>query len=147
MAKATAAEKPTVNIPRDVVITLMRAADRVRRSMIRTLQEFELTMPQFNVLIILRFEQELPTLEVAARLVEETPGITRLMNTLAAKKYIRRRQCRNDRRQQLCSLTDAGQRLIDEVIPVVKATQERIVGGLNRRQAAEMMIMLDRLAR
>ena len=134
-----------VVIPRDAIIALMRAADGTRRAMTRTLQDFDLTLSQFNVLIILLREEELPTLEVAARLVEETPGITRLMNTLAAKRYIRRRQSKTDRRQQLCFLTAAGRRVITSLLPDMKATQERVIGGLNRDEVLQLIGLLRRL--
>ncbi|MCK7478234.1 MAG: hypothetical protein M0C28_13125 [Candidatus Moduliflexus flocculans] len=35
----------------------------------------------------------LPTLEVGARMVEETPGITRLLDRLEAKGLVRRQRC------------------------------------------------------
>jgi DNA-binding MarR family transcriptional regulator len=88
----------------------------------------------------------LPTLEVAARLVEQTPGITRLMNTLAAKKYIRRRRCKDDRRQQLCSLTASGARVIDSVIPLIRATHARMLKELSGDDVARMVGLLRRVA-
>lgn len=135
-----------VDVPRDAVIALMRAADRTRRRMVRTLQEFDLTLPQFNVLIILRREAELPTLEVATRLVEETPGITRLMTTLAAKRYIRRRRSKGDARVQLCALTPAGRSLIDAVIPKVRAAQVAMVNDLRAEEGATLIALLQRFA-
>ena len=123
----------------------MRAADVTRRAMTRTLQEFNLTLPQFNVLIILRREQELPTLDVAARLVEETPGITRLMNTLVAKRHIRRRRSKADARQQLCSLTERGRHVIDSLVPNIKATQQGLIADLDRGEALQMIALLRRL--
>ena len=136
-----------VVLPRDAIIALVSAADRTRRAMSRALQPFELTLPQFNVLIILRREEELPTLQIAARLVEEVPGITRLVNTLAEKTYIRRRQCKEDRRQQLCSLTPAGRRIIDAVMPRIKETQEGLLATLSRSEAIQVVTLLDRVAR
>ena len=134
-----------VVIARDAIIAVMKAADLTRRAMTRTLQEFDLTLPQFNVLIILRGEQPLPTLEVAARLVEETPGITRLINTLVAKRHIRRRQSKADARQQLCSLTERGRRLIDSLVPAVKATQQGLIANLDRGEVLQMIALLRRL--
>jgi len=146
MRKTAVLQKPLESVPRDAVIAIMRAADATRRAMVRTLQQFDLTLPQFNVLIILRWEHELPTLDVAARLVEETPGITRLMNTLTEKGFIRRRPSTDDRRQQLCSLTAAGMRLITTVVPHVKTTQERLMQRLSREEAAQMIALLRRVS-
>ena len=146
MNRRAVRQKPQENLSRDAAIAIMRAADATRRAMVRALQPFDLTLPQFNVLIILRWEEELPILEVAARLVEETPGITRLINTLTAKRYIRRRQCQDDRRQQLCSLTEEGRRLITEVIPHIKTAQGRLISGLSKEKAGQMIALLRAIA-
>jgi DNA-binding MarR family transcriptional regulator len=98
------------------------------------------------VLTILRHDPELATFDVAARLVEETPGITRLMNTLVAKKYIRRRSAKHDRRQQLCSLTAAGRRAVDAALPPFDDTQVGIISGLSETEARELVRVLHRVA-
>ena len=123
----------------------MRAADGARRAMTRTLQPFDLTLPQFNVLTILRFNDALPTFQVAARMVEATPGITRLMITLEAKGYISRSQSAGDRRQQLCSLTAAGAKVVDAAIPRVAAAQERLLRDLSRPEALQLTGLLRRV--
>ena len=147
MNRAATAREPEVQIilPRHGIMALMRAADGARRAMTRTLQRFDLTLPQFNVLTILRFHQELPTFQVAARMVEATPGITRLMITLEAKGYISRSQSAGDRRQQLCSLTAAGVKVVDAAVPRVKATQERLLGDLSRPEALQLTGLLKRV--
>ena len=115
--------------PRAAVIALMRAADVARREMIRVLGPYAVTLQQANALIILRLAgpEGLPTLGVAERLIEQTPAITQLMNALVAKKYVRRKQSRTDRRQYLCCLTDTGVRLIDELLPLIRASHARIL--------------------
>jgi DNA-binding MarR family transcriptional regulator len=133
-------------LPRYAIIALMQAADGARRAMTRTLQTFDLTLPQFNVLTILMHHDELPTFEVAARMVEAAPGITRLMNTLAAKRYIRRTQSTDDRRQQLCALTARGRRVLDAAIPPFSATQARLLRDLRRSEAVQVTALLQRIS-
>jgi DNA-binding MarR family transcriptional regulator len=147
MTRAATARESEVHIilPRHAIIGLMRAADGARRAMTRTLQPFDLTLPQFNVLTILRFNDALPTFQVAARMVEATPGITRLMITLEAKGYISRSQSAGDRRQQLCSLTVAGAKVVDAAIPRVKAAQERLLRDLSRPEALQLTGLLRRV--
>ena len=114
--------KPEVQIvlPRHAIIALMKAADGARRAMTRTLQSV-----RPDAAAVQRVDHpaipttELPTFQVAAQMVEATPGITRLMITLEAKGYISRSQSAGDRRQQLCSLTAAGVKVVDAAIPRV----------------------------
>ncbi len=130
---------------RAAVITLMRAADGARRAMTDALRPFDLTPPQFNVLTILRFDGELPTFQIAARMVEATPGITRLVNTLVDKGLVRRVQATGDRRQQLCSLTVAGGRLLDAAIPPFNRAQSDVLGDLDAGEATQVTALLGRM--
>ena len=41
-------------------------------------------------------------------MVEEAPGITRLLDRLEAKALVRRQRCPKDRRQHLCWITPKG---------------------------------------
>lgn len=143
---ATPGEDHSIILPRHAVMALMRAADGARRAMTHALQPFDLTLPQYNVLTILRFHPELPTFQIAARMVEATPGITRLISTLSEKGYARRNQSNGDRRQQLCSLTTKGRRVVEAAIPEVEAAQRRLIGDLSRAEALQLTALLRRIA-
>jgi MarR family 2-MHQ and catechol resistance regulon transcriptional repressor len=143
-ATADAANRPFV-LPREAIIALMRSADAARRAMTRALQPFDLTLPQFNVLTILLVLGELPTYEIAKHMVEATPGITRLVTTLNAKGYVRRSQSAGDRRQQLCSLTKEGRRIVESAIPSFLSTQKQLIRDLNRSEALQMIALLKRV--
>ena len=148
MSRPARREHPDVPIVvTKAVMALMRAADAARREMVQALAPYEITLQQFNVLIILRHvgSEGLPTLEVAARLVEQTPGITRLMNTLVAKRYIRRLRSKQDQRQQLCSLTNDGVRLIDKVLPQIRASQARVVRPIDQEDLDQFIELLSKI--
>lgn len=108
-------------------MALLRAADVVRRSAARVVEPHGVTLQQYHVLQILRGagQDGLPTLEVAARLIEETPGVTRLMDRLEAKAFIRRQRCPQDRRQHLCWLTGEGAALLGRLTPAIAAALAR----------------------
>jgi DNA-binding MarR family transcriptional regulator len=82
----------------------------IRADLERTLEPFGVTPQQYNVLRILRgsHPEPLPTLEIAGRMVERAPGITRLLDRLEAAGKISRARCREDRRRVLVSVTPAG---------------------------------------
>ncbi len=85
-------------------MSLLEAADRVRRHFQAILEPHGLTLQQFNVLRILRGagEDGLPTLEVGQRMIEKTPGVTRLLDRLESKGWVTRERCRRDRRRVFC---------------------------------------------
>jgi DNA-binding MarR family transcriptional regulator len=56
-----------------------------------------------------------PTLDVSERMIEQAPGVTRLMDPLEGKGLIRRQRCPPDRRQHLCWSTPQGPALLDQI--------------------------------
>jgi DNA-binding MarR family transcriptional regulator len=107
-----------------------------------------ITSQQFNVLRILRgagFEG-LPTLDIADRMIEQTPGITRLLDRLEQKKLVRRERPAENRRQVLCYITKHGLDLLGELdVPL----RNRVSQALRRLDVAgiEELIHLLELVR
>lgn len=109
----------------EVIVSILRTADHVRRRIGDLLDGYELTPQQYNVLRILRGAgpEGLPTLEIADRMIERAPGITRLLDRLEAKGLVRRRRCASDRRQVLCTISARGRRIVDSLdLPVHEAS-------------------------
>jgi DNA-binding MarR family transcriptional regulator len=131
----------------ETVAHLMRAADLARRQMTAVVEPHGLTLQQFNVLRILRGAgaDGLPTLEVASRMVEQTPGITRLLDRLEAKELIRRQRCPRDRRQHLCWITAKGLALLQKIDAPVARTHEETLKGLRTRDRAAFTRLLGTL--
>ena len=129
---------------KDTVVALLRAADRVRRCAARIVEPHGLTVQQYNVLRILEDAREdgVPTLEVAARMIEETPGVTRLLDRLEAKAYIRRQRCPRDRRQHLCWLSSDGARVLDMLAPAMAAGHEHVLGPVAIDDRQQLMALL-----
>ena len=139
--------RPFPSVAQEGVVSVMRTADLLRRRMAALVEPFGITVQQFNVLRILRGggPDGLPTLEVGARMVEETPGVTRLLDRLEGKGLVRRRRCPRDRRQHLCWITHQGLELLaslDE--PVVRNSNEALK-GLTRDEQSALVRMLDRV--
>jgi DNA-binding MarR family transcriptional regulator len=141
----TSAKQRSGTSARDAVVALMRAADRVRRRAARIVEPHGITLQQYNVLRILEAAQEdgVPTLEVAARMIEETPGVTRLLDRLEAKAYIRRQRCPRDRRQHLCWLTSEGARVLERLSPLLAAEHERVLEHLDSGNRQRLVALLD----
>jgi DNA-binding MarR family transcriptional regulator len=129
---------------------LLSAADRVRASFETVCAPFDITAQQYNVLRILRGAEPegLPTLIIAERMIERTPGITRMIDRLAAKGLVAREVRPHDRRCVYCRITKKGLKLLELLDkPVAKfnraafralsdAELKRLVALLARTQAA-----------
>jgi DNA-binding MarR family transcriptional regulator len=104
-----------------------------------------ITSQQYNVLRILRgtHPQPLPTLEIAARMIEQTPGITRLLDRLEAMKLARRERGFDDRRLVECRITPAGLRLLAKLDAPIDAANRRAVRSLDASERRSLVRLLE----
>ena len=130
-------------------MSLLRTVDVVRRFLAGVVEPQGITLQQFNVLRILRGAerageaQGLPTLELAERMVERAPGITRLLDRLEAKALVRRERCPRDRRQVLCHIAPAGLRLLDRLEGPMKEADAASLGMLDAREQGVLLALLE----
>jgi DNA-binding MarR family transcriptional regulator len=139
--------RPFPSVAQEGLVSVMRTADVLRRRMAALVEPHGITVQQFNVLRILRGSgpDGLPTLEVGARMVEETPGITRLLDRLEAKGLVRRQRCPRDRRQHLCWITQEGLDVLAALDgPVVKHSSDALK-GLTADEQSALIGFLDRV--
>ncbi len=137
--------KPFRSLAHEASLGLARTADLSRRHFETTLEPHGITTTQYNVLRILRGAGTagLPTLDVADRLVEQAPGITRLLDRLEAKGLVRRERCAEDRRRVLCWATPKGLQLLDALDAPVDATENEAMAPLSDAEKRELIRLLD----
>lgn len=128
------------------MVALLRAADAVRRFVAQAIAPHGITLQQYNVLRILRGAgpEGLPTLEIGARLIEQTPGTTRLVDQLIRRDLVERERCAEDRRVIWCRITSAGLELLSVLDPVVRSADRAAVGSLTEDEQRMMASLLDR---
>ena len=136
--------KPFPGPEQEGAVALLRTADLVRREVERVLEPLGITGQQFNVLRILRGARPgpLPTLEIADRMIEHAPGITRLLDRLEARALVKRERCRADRRRVLCSITPAGLELLRVADGPVHEAERLIVGRLRGARLTQLVRLL-----
>lgn len=138
--------RPFHSKSQEAVLAILRTADLVRRSVALVVEPSGLTTQQYNVLRILRGagEKGLPTLEIAERMVEQTPGITRLIDRLEMKQLVSRERCTTDRRQVFCRITAGGLALLATLDEPLLESDKEVLAALNRRELTELIDLLER---
>ncbi len=139
--------RPFSSLSEEGVVALARTADQMRRSLARVVEPHGITIQQYNVLRILRGAgaDGLPTLEIAARMVERAPGVTRLLDRLETKALVRRERGPRDRRQILCWITQAGLGVLDELDGPVRENARAFMAPLKGRELPTFIRLLDEL--
>ena len=126
-------------------MALLRTADVVRRFIARVLEPYGITPQQYNVLRILRGagSEGLPTLTIGERMIEEAPGVTRLLDRLEAKGMVRRQRCPEDRRQVLCFAEPSGLELLGRIDDAMNEADAAALGQLSDEDKAQLIRLLD----
>jgi len=139
--------KPFASVEQEALLGLIRTADQLRRRGGEVLAPYGISNQQYNVLRILRGagKKGLPTLEIGSRLIEQAPGITRLLDRLEKKKLIRRRRCPEDRRQVLCWITAQGRGLLARLELPVEQSGREFFKMLSGKELRELIAILDRV--
>jgi DNA-binding MarR family transcriptional regulator len=109
--------RPFDSSAQEAILALYRTSDMLRRRFSQLVEPHGISLQQYNVLRILRGAGKTgtPTLDIADRMIERTPGVTRLLDKLEAKRLVRRERRPEDRRQVLCWITEQGMRLLAEL--------------------------------
>lgn len=131
------------------MIGLLKAADRLRRHYAAVLAPYDLTLQQFNVLRILRGAKPagLPTLTIADRMIEQAPGITRLIDRLVRKALVDRCPGETDRRHVVCRITPRGLRLLGRLDDPVSRADAAAVAPLPPGDRARLVALVTPLTR
>jgi MarR family transcriptional regulator, organic hydroperoxide resistance regulator len=141
--------RPFGSRAQEATVALLRTTDVVRRRLARVVALQGITLQQYNVLRILRGAagEPMSALEIAGRLIEEAPGVSRLLERLVAKKLIQRERCSEDRRRLECSITAKGLELLSRLDEPVLAADSGAMDGLTARELATLNDLLTRIRR
>ncbi len=139
--------RPLRSPTHEALLALLRTADDVRRSLVKLLQAEDITPQQYNVLRILRgaAPEGLPTLQIAERMLERTPGVTRLIDRMELKGLVERKRCTEDRRRVWCRITEQGLALLARLDEPMARADEALFSVLDEDELRALVDSLDRI--
>jgi DNA-binding MarR family transcriptional regulator len=146
--RAIQQKKPFRSDRQEAAIALMLAAEAIQWPATDLLtKQGDLTPQQYNVLRILRGAGDagLPTLDIAGRMIQRTPGITRLIDRLESKKLVQRERSDEDRRQVVCRITRPGRELLARLDAPVERLEAESLGQLSAAEVKALLRLLERI--
>src|ERR671933_1853361 len=137
-------KRPRQRRARTAYVALLSTADRVRTFFETVCAPFDITGQQYNVLRILRGAEPegLPTLTIAVRMIERTPGITRMIDRLEAKGLVAREVRPHDRRCVYCRITKKGLNLLKLLDEPVEEANRVAFRGLSVAEIEQLVALL-----
>ena len=146
VARALKQQKPFSSAEQEVVLGLLIAAARVMEPWAKFLKTTaQLTTNQYNVLRILRGSHPsmLACSDIAERMIERDPDITRLIDRLGARGLVKRTRSRRDRRVVEVGITDEGLALVRGLDPHVRQMPKALLGHLGAERLGQLNDLLE----
>lgn len=128
-------ESPT----QEALLNLMVAGEYVRERMERLCVAWGITPSQYNVLRILRGAPDgHPRCEIARRMIDRAPDVTRLVDRLERRGLVERDRSAADRRLSLTRITADGASLVERMLPSMEAEQRHFAERISLRDRREL---------
>jgi MarR family transcriptional regulator, 2-MHQ and catechol-resistance regulon repressor len=140
---------PKVKIPNhpaeQAMLKLMRVGDRLWRDSDDRFGQWGLMDNHYNVLRILNGAGEpISQIEIGRRMLSSRANVTKLIDLLEEKKFVRRLNC-GDRRVKLIELTEAGAKFIEDTLKPILEAAETELKPLTRAEQKILNELLDKL--
>jgi DNA-binding MarR family transcriptional regulator len=139
-------QKPFSSPEQEILLGLRMAAARVVEPWARFLKTTaQLTTHQYNVLRILRGSHpaRLACSDIAERMIERDPDITRLVDRLETRGLVKRSRSRQDRRVVEVGITDKGLTLVRGLDGHVQRLPKALLGQLGVERARQLATLLE----
>ncbi|BBH24751.1 transcriptional regulator [Paenibacillus baekrokdamisoli] len=109
--------------------------------LLQRLKNYDITPEQWAVLVRVREQEGLIQKELAARSGKDKPTTTRILDTLESKQYITKKPDKSDRRSFLIYMTEKGNTLIEQTLPIERQTLVDVTAGFSKSEY-DMLIQL-----
>ncbi len=141
-------EKPFASLEEEVYLSLQLTAQVVREPWARYLKaKRRLSPSQYNLLRILRgaHPSGLTCTEIAERMVNRDPDVTRLVDRLAKRRWVRRQRGRADRRVVKVFITAGGLDRLESLDPAAEEFPGKLLGHLGKKRLRDLRDLLAAL--
>lgn len=91
---------------------------------------FGLSIPAWRVLAILNEKAPLSQLEITQYAAMDKVSVSRAVSALLERGLIARKQNKDDKRINSLSLSQEGQKIVDEIIPIAKNIEAQIIAQI-----------------
>ena len=128
-------------------VVLSRAHRAIEAHAAADVARHGLTLAEFGALEALYHRGDMLLSDLQRRILVSSGGITFVVDRLAKKGLVRRRQCPDDRRARFASLTADGERMVQEIFPEHAARIRALCSALSAAEQRDAIGLLRTLGR
>lgn len=137
----------SIPIRSKTIIHLTLVQTKINETIHSALKPFDVSLPQFNVLRILRGQHGVPANlnTINERMVTKMSNTTRLVDKLLLKGFVSRQICENNRRKVEISISNQGLKALNEMDAVMAQTEKRLLKDFTEEELLLLNDLLDKL--
>ena len=137
--------RPFTSRAEEAHLNLIRTAATLSEGVEQVLKPAGISLPQYNVLRILRGagDEGLCRNALRDRLLTRMPDVTRLLDRMEEAGLVRRTRETADRRQVRTQLTPQGHQLVDSLDSPIAAEHQARLGHLAEHELASLITLLE----
>lgn len=125
---------------------LSKAHDIVRRVHVKKMSTYNLTVPQFQMLEVLKASGPMPLKRISEALLVTGANITYVVDILEKEELVVRVPSRKDRRVINAELTEKGIAKLEEIYPMYVENTNNISRVLTEEEQKQLTYLLDKLS-
>lgn len=106
---------------------------------------FEITIDQWLVLKTIQENKNISQNQIAEMVFKDFASITRIIELLVKKKFVTRKIDTNDRRKFVLDITNNGNKIIEDIYPIVIENRKQALTGFNEQEINSLRKQLEKL--
>lgn len=132
---------------RRLIISLFSTTSWVNDRVSEVLKPYQISLPQFNVLRILRGQKGKPAnlSTIQDRMVSKMSNTTRLVDKLITKGLVERIICEKNRRKVEITITSNGIEFLTKLDPIIDKVEHEITDNLTPEEIENLTQLLHKL--
>lgn len=134
-------------LDQEATLNILVTAYFLRSKHEEIMNKFRLTMPQYNVLRILKgaYPDGYPRCDIITRMIEPAPDVTRIIDRLIKDKLVERFNSDKDKRLSMTRITDKGLKLLKKTKPEIDALGFFISSVLSNTEKKMLSDLLEKI--
>ncbi|MDC1081139.1 MarR family transcriptional regulator [Flavobacteriaceae bacterium] len=132
---------------RNTVICILTSGYKINDELSSLFKKFDLSLPQFNVLRILRGQRGKPAnlSTIQEHMIHKMSNTTRLIDKLIQKGFVKRNICENNRRKIEIYITNSGLQLLKSIDDRLNNKESFMLENLNIEEKKELIRILSKI--
>ncbi len=105
----------------------------------------DITIDQGMVLIFLREYPALTQKEIAELVFKDNGSMTRMINAMVRKKYLKRSMHQEDRRRYKIEITKKGMEVLELLPPLIHHNRKSSLNGITKKELSQLETILNKI--